>query len=150
MHTKLKLKIELFNDDVFGATDKSIGYFVKMVVLSKDDRFDIGGKAGDYLRFGGSDFSIKVNKDKKYGSLNDHSLILPHSSQLGITYTKYFETDNDRYNYLMVLYNTLKDWGSYWWGFEEDSVSKIKISGNIWEVQCEKANLKIMDKVTLI
>lgn len=148
MYTKLKLQIELFTDEVVGANSITIGYFLKLTVFEKDDRFEASdGPAGDYLRFGGFGFSIKSNKNKKFGALTDSSLVLPNLDRLGYSFIKFFKSDNERYKYVKTLYDTIKDWSNYWWGFEEDSVSKIIINENTWEVVCEKVNMKIMDKV---
>lgn len=148
MHTKLKIEIKLYTEEVVGPTSKFPGYFIKLTVLDKDDRFEAcnGGIVGDYLRFGGSGFAIKSNSNKKFGSLNSDSLILPHLDKMGFPYTKIFTSDIERYNYLKQLYECIRDWSNYWWGFEDDSTSKIVVDGNIWEVVCETANLKIMDK----
>lgn len=149
MHTKLKLEIQLYTDVITGTSgNKSTGFFIKLKVVDKDDRFEASdGPLGDYLRFGGSGFSIKSNMSKRLGSLNDDSLILPHLDKMGYDYMKFFFYDIDRYNYLKRLYETINDWSNYWWGFSEDSVSKIVVNGNTWEVVCEEVNISIMDKV---
>jgi len=149
MYTKLKLNIELFNDLVTGTGEtKMNGFFIKLTIFEKDDRFEAtDGVIGNYLRFGGSGFAIKSNKDKKFGGMNNDSLILPALDKMGYAYTKFFVSDIDRYNYVKTLYETIGDWANYWWGFEEDSVSKIIVNGNKWEVVCDHANTKIMEKV---
>lgn len=137
MHTKLKIRIELFTDNV-SVTDavKQLGFFIKVTVLEKDDRFEINETTGDYLRFRGDDLYVKTVKNKKFGGLFDEGIILPHSDKLGYAYTKYFNCDNDRYKYLKLLHRTLDDWGMFWWGFEKDSPSKIIINDDTWEVVC--------------
>lgn len=150
MYTKLKLKIELFNDVVSSTSGKeSDGFFIKLTVLDKDERFEGSNdeRIGSYIRYGGLGFSIKSNINKPFGALNTDSLILPKLDRLGYAYTKYFETDKDRYNYTKLLYQTINDWSNYWWGFSEDSKSKILIKDNIWEVVCEKTNKFIFDEV---
>ena len=149
MHTKLKLEIELYTDEVSGTSgSKFDGYFLKLTVRDKDDRFEASNENDmGYLRFGGSGFSIKSNINKKFGALNDNSFVIPHLDRMGFPYLKYFTTDKERYDYLKVLHSTILDWANYWWGFSEDSVSKYIINGKSWEVVCETIDEYILDKV---
>ena len=137
MHTKLKLEINLYEDLVKFESGVTInGFYVKLTVLDKDERFEANEHIGDYVRFRGDDFSIKSNSSKKFGSLNLDSIILPSMDKLGYSYTKYFLTDKDRYDYLKKLNHALFDWANCWWGFSEDSMSTVKMNGSIWEVSC--------------
>ena len=97
-------------------------------------------KLGNYIRFGGSGFSIKSNINKSFGGLNTDSLILPTLDKMGFKYTKYFTTDKERYNYLKILYETLIDWSNYWVGFSEDTTSRMEVKDDIWEIVCEKTS----------
>lgn len=139
MHTKLKIKIELLEGEKdISKNVKQIGYFLKITVLDIDDRFQTGEYTGDYIRFRGDYMYVKCNKNKSFGGLYDEGIILPKLDKAGFPYTKFFNTDKERKIYLKVLYKTFNDWSNYWWKFQKDSLSKIIIKDDIWEVKCDK------------
>jgi len=140
MHTKLKLKIDLFTDDIPTMMDvKLLSYMVKITVLVKDERYEPCELLGEYIRFKGDKLYIKCIKNKKLGGLFDGGLILPHNDKLGYGLSKFFDTDKERHDYLKDLYNTLYDWCTCWWGFGNDSDNKIEVSDDGWTIVCKKS-----------
>ena len=140
MHTKLKLRIDIFTDRSDFGLEELPGYVLRLTVLEKDIRFENNELMGGYIRFCGDDLYVKSNINKKYGGLLNDGIILPHSDKLGFPYNKIFNSDKERYNYLKMLYQTLGDWGNYWLLFQEDSASKIILKDNIWEIVCSNIN----------
>lgn len=139
MNVKIKLRIGLY-ENYFNVSDnleKSM-YYVKIAVLDIDDRFQVNSENGEYVRFRGENFYVKCNKNKPFGGLHDEGIIIPSLDKCGFAYTKYFDTDKKRKQYLKTLYITLQDWSNYWWGFEKDSLSETTIKDDIWEISCEK------------
>lgn len=139
MHTKLKLKIELFTDSVATISKTEVlSYIVRITVLEKDERFQPNETTGEYIRFRGDNLYVKCIKNKKFGGLFQEGIMLPHNDVMGYGFIKTFDTDKERYLYLKMLYTTLYDWCTYWWGFESDTNNKINITDDGWDVVCTK------------
>ena len=138
MHTKIKLKIDLYesaskiNDSLSRNT-----YYLKITILDVDDRFQVGEYTGDYLGFRGDSYFVRNDKYKRHGKMTDEGIYLPNLDTCGFPHIKNFNTDRERKAFLKNLFMTLEDWSNYWWGFSKDSVSKLFIKDDICEIKSE-------------
>lgn len=139
MITKLKLQIDLSNK--MDIDDNGIlieEYHLFITVLDKDERFDCDNIVGKKLFYNGTGvFVIKTMWDEKIGGILYNGLLIPAMDRLGIQYKKTFKDDLERYYYLKQLYVAIEEWSNYWWGFEYDDKSSLKVKDNIWEVLCD-------------
>lgn len=138
MHTKIKLKVDLYES--FNKLDDNINkisYYLKITILDIDDRFQVGGYTGDYLNFRGDDYFVRCDKRKTYGEVTGDGIFLPKLDKCGFPLIKNFNTDRERKFFLKTLFMTLEDWSNYWWGFSKDSISELIIKDEICEIKCK-------------
>jgi hypothetical protein len=144
MFTKLKLEIKVGLirgiDDDGNLVEK---FPLKITVIDKDERFDAGQKVGTVLMYNNSKYNFRIKSlwDEKWGGIIHNGLMLPSMDRIGVEYTKDFDTDEERYNYLKCLYLTMDEWANYWWGFSYDSNSNMEVNDNIWEISCDTVYL---------
>ena len=127
MNIKLKIKID-----------------INICSFSKDD---LESENGLILRYTCSktNFSIRSMWDEKWGGIQYKGLMLPAMDKIGVTYTKVFDDDMERYMYLKRLYITIDSWANFWYGFSYDSNSDVEVKDNIWTVKCQTAYNGPMD-----
>ena len=124
MITKLKLLVDLSNLTYKDFNGKYIEeYRVYITVLDKDERFQADNVGQTLSHNGTGTFVIKSMWDEKFGGILHNGLLIPTMDKLGFQYKK--------------LYVAIDEWANYWIGFKYDSISKLIVKDNIWEVTCD-------------
>lgn len=138
MHTKIKLKVDLYESSSKIDNDISkISYYLKITILDVDERFQVDDYTGDFLSFRGDSYYVKCHRNKKQGEMTDKGISLPKRDSCGFPHIMFFNSDKERKVYLKTLFMTLEDWSNYWWGFSKDSISKLNINDDICEIKSE-------------
>jgi len=144
MHIKLDIDINLLdlelsgNGILNGDTIKSV--YIKFNDI--DDRFQIFNcTVNQQLFIDTNGMHIMCSNDAPMGRLNHNSIILPYKNKVGKEVSLNFFDDECRKDYLKRLYNSLLNWSNNWWGFDNDSSSKISVIDNKWVIYCEHKDI---------
>lgn len=136
---KLRVKVRLSNTAVINDDETvTYNYNVHVRVLNKDWRFDIKQNVPDGYRLMYSSvgtFDIICAKSNPKGALEKDQFVLPSLGYMGTEYILSFDSEKERYLFVRNMYDTLKEWADYWWGFTSDERSRTTIRDDEWIIE---------------
>ena len=138
-HIKLKFQIDLINEMFLNKGMSIELYYIMIKFLDKDESFEIDFKNKNTISYNCKNgFRIISDWNEPFGFITDNGLLLPKLDKIGFELKKTFSSDNDRYSYVKILYQSLNDWANNWEGFYYDAESVVEMKNNIWTVGCPR------------